>query len=50
MADPFCKCGHRRSDHLLERSNKYGDFYGECLEEECECEQYEKRKAREDSK
>jgi hypothetical protein len=32
MANPFCKCGHRRSDHR----ETLNDWL-ECEEDECEC-------------
>ena len=42
-ADPFCKCGHRRSDHE-ELPVKYCPWR-ECNEPDCDCEFYERSKA-----
>ena len=38
--DPFCKCGHRKSDH----DDSVRDW-GECYE--CECDQYRRARGEE---
>ena len=40
MADPFCKCGHRRSEHE-ERRNDWVDC------DECDCPQYQRARGEE---
>ena len=45
MSDPFCKCGHRRSEHFEHRND-----WEECDEDDCDCPQYRRARGEEAAK